>query len=44
MKSFSARQLKSNSASVLRAAEADAMALVTSHQQPAAQVIALGRL
>jgi len=38
------RQLKSNPATVLRAAEADAMVLVTSHQQPAALVVALDRL
>jgi predicted HTH domain antitoxin len=44
MQAFSVRQLKSNPASVLRAAEADAMALVTSHQQPAALVVALDHL
>jgi len=40
----SVRQLKSNPSTVLRAAEADAMVLVTSHQQPAALVVALDRL
>ena len=40
MQPFSIRQLKSNPSTVLRAAEADAMALVTSHQQP----VALDRL
>ncbi|MEB3208254.1 MAG: UPF0175 family protein [Synechococcus sp.] len=44
MQAFSVRQLKSNPSSVLRAAEADAMALVTSHQQPTALVVALDRL
>ena len=44
MQAFSIRQLKSNPSAVLRAAEADAMALVTSHQQPAALVVALDRL
>ena len=44
MKAFSVRQLKSNPSTVLRAAEADAMALVTSHQQPTALVVALDRL
>lgn len=44
MQAFSVRQLKSNPSLVLRAAEADAMALVTSHQQPAALVVALDRL
>ena len=38
------RQLKSNPSTVLKAAEADAMALVTSHQQPTALVVALDRL
>ena len=38
------RQLKSNPSTVLKAAEADAMALVTSHQQPTALVMALDRL
>ena len=44
MQAFSIRQLKSNPSAVLRAAEADAMALVTSHQQPAALVVALDRI
>ena len=44
MQAFSVRQLKSNPSTVLRAAEADAMALVTSHQQPTALVVALDRL
>jgi antitoxin (DNA-binding transcriptional repressor) of toxin-antitoxin stability system len=44
MQAFSVRQLKSNPSTVLKAAEADAMALVTSHQQPAALVVALDRL
>jgi predicted HTH domain antitoxin len=44
MQAFSIRQLKSNPSTVLRAAEADAMALVTSHQRPAALVVALDRL
>jgi antitoxin (DNA-binding transcriptional repressor) of toxin-antitoxin stability system len=44
MQAFSIRPLKSNPSAVLRAAEADAMALVTSHQQPAALVVALDRL
>ena len=32
MQAFSVRELKSNPSTVLKAAEADAMALVTSHQ------------
>jgi len=44
MKAFSIRPLKSNPSTVLRAAEQDAMALVTSHQQPTALVVALDRL
>lgn len=44
MQAFSIGQLKSNPSTVLRAAEADAMALVTSHQQPTALVVALDRL
>lgn len=44
MQAFSVRQLKSNPSNVLRAAEADAMALVTSHQKPTALVVALDRL
>ena len=44
MQAFSISQLKSNPSAVLRATEADAMALVTSHQQPAALVVALDRL
>ena len=44
MKAFSVRQLKSNPSTVLRAAEADAMAVVTSHQEPTALVVALDRL
>lgn len=44
MQAFSVRQLKSNPSTVLRAAETDAMALVTNHQQPAALVVALDRL
>ena len=44
VQAFSVRQLKSNPSTVLRAAEADAMALVTSHQQPTALVVALDRL
>lgn len=44
MQAFSVQQLRSNPSSVLKAAEADAMALVTSHQQPAALVVALDRL
>lgn len=44
MQAFSVRQLKSNPSTVLKAAEADAMALVTSHQQPTALVVALDRL
>ena len=38
------RQLKSNLSTVLKAAEANALALVTSHQQPTALVMALDRL
>ncbi|QPN70407.1 UPF0175 family protein [Synechococcus sp. CBW1108] len=44
MQAFSVRQLKSNPSTVLKAAEADAMALVTSYQQPTALVVALDRL
>jgi predicted HTH domain antitoxin len=44
MQAFSVRQLKSNPSTVLRAAEADAMAVVTSHQEPIALVVALDRL
>ena len=44
MQAFSVRQLKSNPSTVLKAAKADAMALVTSHQQPTALVVALDRL
>ena len=44
MQAFSVRQLKSNPSTVLRAAEADAMALVTSHHEPMALVVALDRL
>ncbi len=44
MRAFSVRQLKSNPSTVLKAAQADAMALVTSHQQPKALVVALDRL
>lgn len=44
VQAFSVRQLNSNPSTVLRAAEADAMALVTNHQQPAALVVALDRL
>jgi predicted HTH domain antitoxin len=44
MQAFSVRQLKSNPSMVLRAAEADAMALVTSHQEPTALVVSLDRL
>lgn len=44
MQAFSVRQLKSNPSTVLRAAEADAMALLTSHQEPTALVVALDRL
>ena len=44
MQAFSVRQLKSNPSTVLKAAAADAMALVTSHQQPTALVVALDRL
>jgi predicted HTH domain antitoxin len=44
MQAFSVRQLKSNPSTVLRAAEADAMAVVTSHQEPTALVVALDRL
>jgi antitoxin (DNA-binding transcriptional repressor) of toxin-antitoxin stability system len=44
MQAFSVRQLKSNPSAVLRAAQGDAMALVTSHQHPTALVVALDRL
>lgn len=44
MHAFSVQQLRRNPSSVLKAAEADVMALVTSHQQPAALVVALDRL
>jgi hypothetical protein len=44
MQAFSVRQLRSNPSTVLRAAEADAMALVTSHHEPTALVVALDRL
>lgn len=44
MQAFSVRQLKSNPSTVLKAAQSDAMALVTSHQQPTALVVALDRL
>jgi len=44
MQTFSVRQLKNNPSTVLKAAETDAMALVTSHQQPTALVVALDRL
>jgi antitoxin (DNA-binding transcriptional repressor) of toxin-antitoxin stability system len=44
MQAFSVRQLKSNPSAVLRAAQGDAMALVTSHQHPMALVVALDRL
>lgn len=38
------RQFKSTPSTVLKAAEADAMALVTRHQQPTALLVALDRL
>ncbi len=44
MQAFSVRQLKSNPSTVLRAAEEDVMALVTSHSEPTALVVALDRL
>jgi predicted HTH domain antitoxin len=44
MQAFSIRQLKSNPSTVLRAAEQNPMALLTSHQQPTALVVALDRL
>jgi antitoxin (DNA-binding transcriptional repressor) of toxin-antitoxin stability system len=44
MQAFSVRQLKSNPSTVLKAAEADAMALVTSHQKPTVLLVALDRL
>jgi len=44
MQAFSVRELKSNPSIVLKAAAADSMALVTSHQQPTALVVALDRL
>jgi predicted HTH domain antitoxin len=44
MQPFSVRQLTSHPSTVLRAAEADAMAVVTSHQEPTALVVALDRL
>jgi antitoxin (DNA-binding transcriptional repressor) of toxin-antitoxin stability system len=43
MQAFSVRQLKSNPSKVLKAAQSDAMALVTSHHQPTALVVALDR-
>ena len=44
MQAFSVRELKSNPSTVFKAAAADSMALVTSHQQPTALVVALDRL
>lgn len=44
MQSFSVGELKSNPAGVLDAAKADAMAVVTSHEQPTALVVALDQL
>ena len=44
MQAFSIRELKSNPSTVLRAAETDAMALITNHQQPTAVVVAIDRL
>jgi predicted HTH domain antitoxin len=44
MQAFSVRELKSNPSTVLKAAAADSMALVTSHHQPTALVVALDRL
>lgn len=44
MQAFSIRQLKSNPSTVLRAAQADAFAVVTNHDQPTALVVDLARL
>lgn len=44
MQAFSIRQLKNNPSSVLRAAQADAFAVVTSHDEPKALVVDLERL
>jgi predicted HTH domain antitoxin len=44
LQAFTIRQLKSNPSTVIRAAEADAMALVTNRDQPTALVVALDRL
>lgn len=44
LQAFTIRQLKSNPFTVIRAAEADAMALVTNRDQPTALVVALDRL
>lgn len=44
MQAFSIRQLKNNPSSVLRAAQADAFAVVTSHDKPTALVVDLERL
>ncbi len=41
VQTFTVRQLKSNAFTVIRAAEADAMALVTHRDQPTALVVAL---
>lgn len=44
MQAFTIRQLKSNPSTVIRAAEADAMAVVTNRDQPTALVVAFDRL
>jgi predicted HTH domain antitoxin len=44
MRAFSIRQLKNNPSTVLRAAEAEAMALVTNRDRAAALVVAIDRL
>jgi predicted HTH domain antitoxin len=44
MQAFTIRQLKNNPSTVIRAAEADAMAVVTNRDQPTALVVALDRL
>ncbi|MBM5801845.1 MAG: type II toxin-antitoxin system Phd/YefM family antitoxin [Cyanobacteria bacterium K_DeepCast_35m_m2_023] len=44
MQAFSIRQLKNNPSTVLKAAHADAFAVVTNHDEPEALVVALDRL
>lgn len=44
MHAFAQRQLKNKPGLVLQATEADSKALVTSHPQPRALAVALGRL